>query len=61
MKIWLKNVRKAVGALLGGVTAAGVVAVAEMVGVDVSLPVAGALAVLLSTAGTWVAPRNVEG
>ena len=58
MKPYLRRIRKAVGALLGGVTAAAVVAVAEALDVDVSMPVAGAIAVLLSTVGTWLAPPN---
>lgn len=54
----MKTVRKAVGALLGGVTAAVVVTALGLFGVEIAPELAGAIAVILATAGTWIAPPN---
>lgn len=56
----MKRVRKAVGALLGGATGAVVALLLNAVGVDVTAEFATAVAVILSTVGTWVAPKNEE-
>lgn len=54
----MKTVRKAVGALLGGVTGTAVVAVAGAFGLEVTPEVAAAVALLLATLGAWLAPPN---
>jgi uncharacterized protein (DUF697 family) len=56
----MRKVAKAVGALLGGVTAAVVVGVAGAFGVDVAPEVAATVAIALATVGTWLAPKNAE-
>lgn len=52
------TVRKAVGAFLGGLTAAAVVTVAGFFSVEVSPELASAVAVILATLGTWLAKPN---
>lgn len=54
----MATIRKAVGALLGGVTGAGVAAVLRLFGLDVPPEVAAAIAVLASTLGAYLAPAN---
>lgn len=54
----IKRVSKAIGGLLGGATGGAVIATADAFGVEVSTPVAAAIAVLLATFGTWLAPPN---
>lgn len=56
----MRRIRKAVGALLGGVTAGAVLSVAAAFGVEVSPELAGAVAVLLAALGTYLAPANEE-
>ncbi|WP_026874282.1 hypothetical protein [Jiangella gansuensis] len=58
MRAALRRTRKAVGALLGGVTGAAVIAVADAFDADVEPTLAGAIAVILAAAGTWLAPPN---
>lgn len=54
----LRQVRKAIGAALGGVTAAAVVAVAGLLGWEVSPELGAAIALILATLGAWIAPPN---
>lgn len=55
----MSRVRKAVGSVLGGLTAGAVTAVLGTFGVDVSPELAAAMVVVLAAVGTWVAPANV--
>lgn len=52
------TVKKAVGAFLGGATGAAVVVVLGWFGVTVSEQLAAALALVLATVGTYLAPKN---
>lgn len=54
----MKRIRKAIGALLGGVTAGAVLTAAAAFGVEVAPELAGAVAVLLAALGTYLAPAN---
>ena len=54
----MRKVRKASGALLGGVTGAAVAVVARAFGLELPPELAAAIALLLATAGTWLAPAN---
>ncbi|MEV8610309.1 hypothetical protein AB0383_20680 [Amycolatopsis sp. NPDC051373] len=54
----LAPVRKSVGTALGGATGVGVAEVLDAVGVHVATPVAAALALVLATVGTYLAPSN---
>lgn len=53
-----RRIWKAIGAALGGVTGAAVVAVAGAFGADVSPELGAAIALILATVGTAIAPRN---
>jgi tetrahydromethanopterin S-methyltransferase subunit D len=55
----LATVKKAVGALLGGVTGGAVVVVLGAFGVTVAPELAASIAIGLATLGTYLAPRNV--
>jgi hypothetical protein len=52
------TVKKAVGAFLGGATAAAVTVVLGWFGVEVSAELAAAFALVLATVGTYLAPKN---
>lgn len=54
----MRKVRKAVGALLGGLTGATVTALLGALGISVEPEVAAAIALLLATFGAWLAPPN---
>ena len=54
----MRKIRKAIGALLGGVTGATVTMVLSAFDVEVAPELAAALAVVLATIGTWLAPPN---
>lgn len=54
----MKRIAKAVGALLGSVTGAGVVALFAAFDVTIPLALAGAIAVILATVGAYLAPAN---
>jgi glycine/D-amino acid oxidase-like deaminating enzyme len=54
------TVRKAVGAFLGGLTAAAVAAGFGLFGVTLGPELALALATLLATLGAYLAPKNEE-
>lgn len=51
---------KAIGAALGGVTGVAVAAALGWFDVEVSAELAGAIAIILSTFGTYIAPKNAE-
>lgn len=55
----IRKIKKAIGALLGGITAGAVVAILEAFNMDVTLQQAGAIAILLTTLGTYLAPKNI--
>ena len=54
----MRKIRKLIGSLLGGVTAAVVITVAGALGVTVEAELAAAIAVILAAVGTWIAPAN---
>lgn len=56
----LSTVRKAVGALLGSVTAGVIITVARAFGVDVDPTLAAAIATIFGTLGAYLAPPNAE-
>jgi hypothetical protein len=53
------NVKKAIGAALGGLTGAAVVAVLGLFSIEVAPELAASIALILATFGTWLAPKNV--
>lgn len=53
-----RRIRKLVGALLGGVTGAAVVAVAGAAGAEVPPELGAAVATLAGALGAWLAPPN---
>lgn len=56
---WLGKRKKAVGALLGGISAPGIAAALSWFGIaDLTPEQVTALAVGLSTLATWLAPKN---
>lgn len=57
----MSRVRKAIGAFLGGVTAAGIVGLFELVGVEVPLALATPLSAILAYIGAYLAPPNDYG
>lgn len=54
----LRRIRKLIGAALGGVTGAVVVAVARLAGWEADPVLAGAIATVLGALGAWIAPPN---
>lgn len=60
----LKKVSKAIGALLGGLSAPvlvqllGALGVQSVAGVELTPEVVAGLAIVLATVGTWLAPKN---
>lgn len=54
----MNKVKKLLGALLGAVTAGGVLLVANAFGLDVDAATATAVAGLLASLGTYLAPAN---
>lgn len=53
-----RRVWKAIGAALGGITGAAVVAVAGAFGWEVSPELGAAIALILATVGAAIAPKN---
>jgi hypothetical protein len=58
MKTALARARKATGGLLGGATDVAVAAALHAVHVDLPVEVDTAIATVLATLGTWLAPPN---
>lgn len=56
----MRRVRKAIGTLLGGVTAGAVMLIGSAAGLEVGAELAAAVVVVLATIGTYVAPKNAE-
>lgn len=60
----IKAVSKAIGALLGGLSAPvlvqvlGALGVQSILGVELTPEVVASLAIALATVGTWLAPKN---
>lgn len=60
----IRRVSKAIGALLGGVSAPvlvglfGAIGVQSIAGVNLTPDVVAGLAIVLATIGTWLAPAN---
>jgi hypothetical protein len=57
----VKKIWKAVGAVLGGLTGTAVIAVAGAFGADVTPEFGAAVALILATFGTYLAPKNADG
>lgn len=55
-----RKIKKLIGAALGAVTAGGVLAVANALGIGVGPELAAAVAGLLAAVGTYLAPKNQE-
>lgn len=60
MVAFLKNVKKAIGALLGAVTPHAVSVILGFFGVTLDPALVNSLAVLLASVGAWLAPKNEE-
>lgn len=56
----LRKIRKAIGALLGGVTGAVIIAIAGAFGLGLAPELAAAIALILASIGAWIAPPNEE-
>jgi hypothetical protein len=54
----MRRVRKLVAAILGGLTATAVVAVARMAGVELAPEVAGLIVLVAASTATYLAPAN---
>jgi hypothetical protein len=54
----MRRVRKLVAAILGGLTATAVVAVARMAGVELAPEVAGLIVLVAASVATYLAPAN---
>jgi hypothetical protein len=54
----MRRVRKLVAAILGGLTATAVVAVARMAGVELVPEVAGLIVLVAASLSTYLAPAN---
>lgn len=55
-----RKIKKLIGAALGAVTAGGVLAVADALGLGVGPELATVVAGVLAAFGTWLAPRNAD-
>lgn len=55
-----RKIKKLVGALLGGVTAGGILAAADAFGLAVGPELATTVAAVLAALGTYLAPKNRE-
>lgn len=55
-----RNFWKAIGTLLGSLTAGAVIAGLNIVNIDITPEMAGAIAVIGATLGTILAPKNVQ-
>jgi hypothetical protein len=56
----VRRLSKLVGTVLGGLTGVTVAGLLSLAGVEVTEPEAAALAVLLSSVGTYLAPANAK-
>jgi hypothetical protein len=56
----MRSVSKAIGALLGGLTGGVITAALGAFDVAVTPELAAAIALILATAGTWIAPPNQQ-
>jgi len=56
----MNKISKAIGALLGGVTGAGVIALFASADLHLDPLLASAIAALLSAVGAFLAPKNAE-
>jgi hypothetical protein len=54
----MRRIRKLVAAILGGLTATAVVAVARMAGVELAPEVAGLIVLVAASLSTYLAPAN---
>jgi hypothetical protein len=55
----MRRIRKLVAAILGGLTATAVVAVARMAGVELAPEVAGLIVLVAASTATYLGPANV--